>query len=166
MPNTTWDDVEKESESSSGKFIRLKDGEFIEGVFAGQPYQFYASFAEKKGYEKWAEGRSKRYRVNFIVKGEAKIFESGTTTFKAIVAVIKEYGQENVFKIKREGSGKENTTYHVLFRAPLAQEDYKKITGIKLNSLSVRPQESDSDSDFDGIPDATEPPPDDSDIPF
>jgi hypothetical protein len=113
MPTTSWDEIEKNKDSKGDKFIRLKDGEHVEGVFAGQPFKFFNDFKAKQTYDKWREGLSTRYRVNFVVNDGlgwvARIYETGSTTIKLISEQVKEYGKDCIFKLKRTGKGKDRS---------------------------------------------------------
>jgi hypothetical protein len=156
MPQTTWDEIEERKEGSGSKmFLRLKDGEFVEGIFAGQPFKLYNDFKKKEYYDTWAEGRNTRYRINFIVGDEAKIFETSFTTMSTIKAMVNEYGQDYVYKIKRSGSSKDNTVYHVLPKEKLAPTALKIIKDIKLNNLkpTSKSKQEPAPSDEDRIPD-------------
>ena len=151
-----WNEVEDRPEGGGTKlFIRLKDGESIEGIFAGQPHKVFSSFKDKQVYETYAEGRTPRYRVNFIVKEDGKlvpkIFETSFTTINTIKTAIDEYGKDVLYKVKRTGAGKDNTVYHILFKSKV-----EAIPDIKLLDLSAKKQEK--------PPIDNAPPPDDADM--
>lgn len=157
-----WNDFKKAKEESekSSLFIRLKDGESIEGVFRGEPYFFYQKFKDPIEYEKWAEGRSFKFKINFITRDNgtptAKIFQGGATLRDMLIDAADEYSLDTVFKIKRTGSGKDDTRYSILFKASLTPEQIKTIGEVKLNEL-----ERGKTSGYED-----EPPPSDDDIPF
>lgn len=143
-----WSNARKvREESGSNKFIKLKDGDSIEGVFRGDPYTFYQKFKDPNEYLQYAEGRSFKFKVNFIVKENdtlvSKILQQGATVFDLIVDAIDEYGADCVFKIKRVGSGKEDTRYSVLFKGNLTSEQISQYNAVKLNSLKRALSEED-----------------------
>ena len=117
----SWEQLEKAREDSKkGKdiFIKLKDGDAIEGVFMGEPHTFYSIFQDPTEYGERVEGSSFKFRVNFFVKEdgkwEAKMFSGGVTVRDLILDAKDEYGLDTIFKIKRTGSGKDDTRYSVL----------------------------------------------------
>jgi hypothetical protein len=134
----SWQKMKKAKEEggSGGLYITLKDGDSIEGVFRGEPYCFYQKFQEKTEYESWSEGRSFKFKINFIIKeGDkfiAKIYRGGATVRDALLMSKEEYGLDCIFKIKRMGSSKEDTTYSVLFKSNLTPEQKAQIDSIKL----------------------------------
>ena len=135
-----WDQMEMtKSEQGSSIFIKLKDGDEIEGVFRGNPYTFYQAFKERVEYDKWAEGRSFRFRIPLVVQVNgmysAKIFQGGAMLRDALIDVRNEYGLDCLFKIKRTGSGKDDTRYSILFKGKLTDEQLEKINAIKLPIL-------------------------------
>lgn len=161
----SWNDLQKarESQGSFGSFISLKDGEFIEGVFVGEPKMFYSIFKDPEEYTSWAKGRSFKFKINMIIKDEngklvAKILKGGAEMRDQLLDCIKEYGLDCLFKVKRTGSGKDDTRYSILFKAKLTPEQDAAVKAI--TPLSLEPQSAANKGD-------NEPPPlDDSDLPF
>lgn len=127
-----WDDAEKEL-SKSGKFLKLKDGESIEVVFVGQPHTFYQAYKDPNEYQEWKEGRSFKFRINVAVYNKEDdsfkigLWQQSKTFLKALVEAKKEYGMDCLYKIKRSGATKDDTTYHVLFKAKLAPTQLKSV---------------------------------------
>ena len=162
----SWDKMKQEREKGGGSlYIKLKDGGFVEGLFRGEPHFFYQVFKDKVEYENWAEGRSFKFKINFITKNEegklvAKVFQGGSTLRDMLLDAREEYGLDCVFKIKRTGSTKDDTRYSILFKKVLTPEEMEGIKGVKLISL----EKKDGDQNFA----AEEPPPPEteSDLPF
>lgn len=137
----SWDSMKKaKEEGGGGKYLKLKDGESIEGTFMGEPYCFYQKFKDPIEYSSWQEGLSFRFRINFVTRDEhgqlvAKVFQGGAKVRDAVLDVKEEYGLDAVYKIKRTGSGKDDTRYTVLFKQILKEEQLKTIKTVKLNEL-------------------------------
>ncbi len=164
----TWDDFQKSRDNQGGgAFISLKDGEFVEGVFAGSPKMFYQVYKDPVEYSEWAKGRSFKFKINFIVKDEAgnlkaKIFKGGSEMRNQLLDCKKEYGLDCVFKIKRTGAGKEDTRYSILFKSQLTNEQKKAIAEVKLISFDESNQKKGEAPLYeDDIPPIT-----DDDMPF
>lgn len=153
----SWEKMKERSENKN--FIKLKDGEEVQGVFAGEPYTFYKKFKDQVEYADWADGRSWKFRINFIVKGdngyEAKVLEGGSTICDQILAAKEEEGLDAIYKIKRKGSGKEDTVYTVHFKGKLTPEQIEQMKGVKLQNLV-----------FNRSTSLNAPPPDDDSVPF
>ena len=136
-----WEVAAKASESSgsNASYIRLKAGEFVECVFRGAPYTFYQKFKDVNEYSEPGEGRSLKFRINVIVKEGnvyvAKLFQQGGTVLKDLIAARNEYGLDCIFKIKREGSTKDDTKYHILFKSNLTDDQKKLFATIDLLEL-------------------------------
>lgn len=136
----SWEKAKAMSQEGGSKdYIKLKDGQFVEGVFVGEPYPFYQKYQDKLEYTEWAEGRSFRFKMNFVTKENGqyvcKIFQNNKTTFKALEEAIAEYGQDCLYKVKRTGSTKEDTTYSVLFKAKLNEEQVAKVKAVDMHPL-------------------------------
>jgi hypothetical protein len=129
-----WDKMRQSKENSGGSFIKLKDGDAVEGVFIGDPHCYYQIFKDKKEYASWVDGSSFRFKITFLQKvgktWEKKIFQGGSTVRNDLVDIKEEYGLNNVFKIKRSGSGKEDTRYAILFKAKLTDAELAEIAKI------------------------------------
>jgi hypothetical protein len=133
----SWDRMKTKGEG--GMFVKIKDGESIEGVFRGEPYTYYSAFKDPNEYQHWSEGKSFRFKISFLVKeGEewkAKIFQQGSRVAKDLLAVKEEYGLDNVFKIKRTGSDKDDTKYSILFKRALTPFEKDAIAKVKDQNL-------------------------------
>ncbi len=158
-----WKNKFKDEMKSGGDFIRLKkDGDEVIGVFRGEPVIFFMMFGpggknnivKKEYFEVDGKGASKRFRFNFITKvGDkhvCKIFEGSKTAGETLSMTLDEYDITNtVFKIKRQGSGMQDTVYHFLFKDKLSPDQVAKINAIEL--LDIDPLENGEDevlSDF------------------
>ena len=145
--SNAWDNMKESGGGGGANFVKLKSGESVEGVFMGDPYVFYAVFKEKAEYSSWAEGRSKKFRINFITKDEkgnyvAKIYQGGSKIAKAIAACREEYGLDGVlYKIKRDGSTKDDTTYSVLFKKELTKAQMDTLRTVALLPLTSQKSE-------------------------
>lgn len=111
-----------QAEKTGGYFIKLKDGESIQGVLTGEPYQFRQIWA--KGNTKYfnatddVEGSSFRFRINMVIKENgmlvSKILEQSYNVFKQLQDLSSEYDLSRTsIKISRRGTGAE-TTYTIL----------------------------------------------------
>jgi hypothetical protein len=135
-----WDRMRAEGKGQGAKnFIKLKDGESVVGVFRGEPYVFYRVFQENTEYDSWAEGRNFRFRINFVVNDgtdySSKIFEGGSRLRDELISCSDEYGLDSVYKITRKGTGKEGTSYKILFQSKLTGKALEKIKAVSLEVL-------------------------------
>jgi hypothetical protein len=136
-----WDTMKKAKESGDSMFIKLKDGDNIKGVFRGDPYVFYRVFQDKEEYTEWAEGRSFRFRINFMTEESGwapKILEQGAKVRDALLACKAKYGLDCVYEITRTGSGREDTVYNVLFDRNLTDSEKAVIAGTTLKELTKK----------------------------
>ena len=111
-------------------FIKMKDGDVIEGCFMGDPIDFKDHF--KAGV---CEGENCpmcmaknkpafKFRINFIMQENkvltAKIFQQGWNMYSTLSALAEAYEKDGVdiqrqkFRITRKGSGKEDTEYQLI----------------------------------------------------
>lgn len=146
-------------------FLKLKDGESVNGVLRGEIYEFYAKWVQGRGYvlvdESDPEGKS-RYRINIIVREEnrfvAKIWEFGITVnnqvadIQADLEAAKEKLDETKLKITRHGGGT-STEYNVLAsREKMTPKMLKEIAAVPLNILEHKNKPAvpmpDADDDF------------------
>lgn len=137
----SWDQFKKSREESKKNdlFVSLKDGDSATGCFVGDPKIFYKNFASKQESDNWIKGFSFRFKINFVVKEgseyKSKIFEATSRVRDALLDAVNEYTQQCVFKIKRAGSGKEDTRYSILFQSKLSDEQWKRILETEPASL-------------------------------
>jgi hypothetical protein len=126
--------------SESKSFLRLKDGESAAGVFRGDPYEFFVLWENKQAtvVQEGTPGAKFRFRINFIIKMpngayEARILEQGSTVYKDLKAIHKEYNlEQTAVKITRQGSTMNDTHYSLMpLRAPVTEEVGKvKLLGL------------------------------------
>lgn len=158
-----WKNKFKDEMKGGGDFIKLKDGDEIMGVFRGEPVVYFKAFEQetktsiikKEYFEHNGKSAQKRFRFNFITKvGDkhvCKIFEGSKTAGESLSMALDEYDiVSTVFKIKRVGSGMQDTTYHFMFKDKLSPEQVKKIDAIEL--LDIDPIEGGSDPVADSFP--------------
>lgn len=161
-----WNDLKGDPFSQNR--IKLSAGDSIEGVFRGEPYVYYDLFGSKTEFKSWAEGRRKRFRINFVVYDPeteayaAKILQGGSRLALQIWDQKEEQGLDAVYKVKRVGSGRDDTRYTVVFKRKLTKEEIKKIEAVKSLELGTGRMTKESPTDENEPPfDSTqEPPPD------
>lgn len=135
-------------------FIKMKDGDKIEGIFRGDPYVFHQHWVNNKSILCPGENQCPtcaagekaqfRFRLNFITKENdvlvAKIFEGNYGTFKD----LREMHQNNYdleetkVSVVRRGE-KQQTRYNILpvkNNGGLTADHFAKIAKIPLNNLS------------------------------
>jgi hypothetical protein len=140
-----WNKIDKASEGGGGGvFIKLKDGDSVEGVFQGEPHCFYRIYGDKAmaEHENYVEGSSFRFKINMLVKEgdkfEPKILEQGTKLAKRIRKYTQEYGMDYVFKVEREGSTKDNTEYHLFPKRAISASEKEELEKIELWPLEKK----------------------------
>lgn len=138
-------------------FLKIKDGGSIQGVFAGDPHQFYQhSFYPEKRMPVvcedpstctlCAEGKKAnfRFRINIIVKENgalvAKVFEHGWKTWKMLENMHSKFDlSRTAVDISKHGQGKE-TAYYII-PMPDGKVDDKmaeKLKAVKLVELESK----------------------------
>jgi len=150
----SWNAMKKAKEESGGGgglFVKLKDGDEVEGVFMGEPHTFYQVFGSKTEHDNWVDGSSFKFKIPFVVKENgvyvAKIFQGSKTTAGILLDVKDEYGTDCLYKIKRKGSTKEDTKYSILFKGNLSVAELESVKKIELPSL--KPKTDGSSSQYD-----------------
>jgi len=134
-----WKTLNKEI-AKSNPFLKLNDGESIEGVFRGDPYFFYSKFQDETNteYKEWQPGLNFRFKVNFVTKiGDeliSKVFNSGKTVASRIKYLLEEYGEDCLFKILRQSESKK-VFYHIDFKSNLTPEQIDRVNSTPLNKL-------------------------------
>ncbi len=140
-----------ESEDSKN-YVRLKDGETVTGVFAGEIYEFSKHWVMNRSEVCKGDGcplcissgkrGSFRFRINLVVKTpqgphglEPKIFEQGWKFYKQLRELNEEYPiEDTIVKITRQGSQMNDTTYSVL---PVKDCLVKPDLAAKIKSISL-----------------------------
>lgn len=168
----SWDALKAGAEEAKGRggvYIKINDGESIEGVFRGEPYIFYSDFNSKKESE-FAFGDAKfRFRINFLVYDKEtdtfipKILERGSLFAEQVFVAKDEYGLDSIFKITRKGSGLK-TVHNLLFKKPLTNDQLKKVVAVELLDLKRKSKNNGSGSAPKHLDEA--PPHGDDDAPF
>lgn len=134
-----WDKFNEAVEKDNGVFVKIKDGEAIEGVFVGEPHVYYGKFKDQNEYSEWQQGLSFKFKMNFLSLENgsftSKILQGSKTVGKRLKYLFENSGQDSVYRIAREGSGKDDTVYHIDFKSKLTEEQSKKIKTIELHSL-------------------------------
>jgi hypothetical protein len=135
---------DKDPKTDGGAFIKLKDGETVMGILRGDVKDFYVVWESGKPTEV-PEGTPKarfRFRINLVTIGadgalEPKILEQGPMLYKALKELSADYElDKTVIKIKRSGSGMNDTEYSVipLPKAP-SEKTMKALETLELLSL-------------------------------
>lgn len=135
---------DKDPKTDGGKFIKLKDGETVMGILRGDVKDFYVLWDNKISTQV-PEGTPKakfRFRVNLITMDaegnlEPKILEQGPTLYKILKELSADYELEKtVIKIKRSGSGMNDTEYSVIpLPKPPSEKTMKSFEILDLLSL-------------------------------
>lgn len=148
----------KYSGPKKDEFLKVKSGQSIQGIFVGEPYQFYqhSFYPEKKFPElcvnpetckHCSQGMKPafRFRVNIIIKENgrlvAKVFESGWKVWQNLMVLNQKFDiSRNTIDMTRNGSGTE-TTYTIipLPDGKLNDEMFAKISAIPLVELEHKP---------------------------
>lgn len=135
----------KNSEENGGSFLKLGDGESVNGVFRGEVYKFYQHWpmgGEKHVSEVPFPGGQMRFKANFVVYENkqfiAKVFEFTAKTNNDLANLAKVCNiRETKVMITRNGLSKK-TTYTVLpvLNEPLTEEQLVRIRAVALNPLN------------------------------
>lgn len=142
----------QQEHSGPKKYVALKDGDSINGVFRGEIYSFYHLWENGKGrLASPDEPKAKiRFKANFVTMEDgklvAKIFEFPQTVYNLLADVNEEYPLETTkVKISRRGTGTD-TTYNIL---PLAKEP---ISPTMMSSIEAIPLNILDDKRVPGVP--------------
>lgn len=155
-----------------GLFLKLSDGESVNGVFRGEIYEFKIKWEANKSQvvgDTDPDGKA-RFRLNFVTydqaekKFVAKVFEFGLVVYGQLASINEEYPLENTkIKITRRGTGT-STEYIILpligTQHALSPPVLKQIEAVPLNMLEHKTkgagdavQETNA---WDGVPDETD----------
>lgn len=160
----------------SDKFLKLKDGESVNGIFRGEIHEFYI---------KWDGGKSSvvgpneagakvRFKLNFVTFKESKfqvlVWEFGQPVYNQLSDINSEYDLSKIkVKISRRGTGLD-TEYAIL---PLLADKDKlnpatmsQIELLSLNILDTKSQSKTPDTGWGGSDDFGPPPESDDEIPI
>jgi hypothetical protein len=144
----------------SGVFLRLKDGERIQGVFQGDPHIFRQHWIGKRSvicsgkteceHCKAGDKPKFRFRINFLTKMDgvwlAKVFEQGYGTYLDLKEMHESsYDLQTTFVSLSRSGEKTDTRYRVLpvrDNGGLKPEHFKKLSAIPLNELAEKGEAS------------------------
>lgn len=157
----------REKREGSGKFLSLKDGDSIKGLFRGEPSFYSVVWENGKSREcdPNEKGARDRFRINFVYR------ENGAMTCKvlnfpaSLADTLEAYDREYeglhklIVSIKRTGMGKE-TRYQIFpAKEGLANEEFlKQVEAVQVHELDTKKSTS---RDVNGDPVFTE-----DEIPF
>lgn len=129
----------------NGNFLRLKDGEAVQGTFVGDPFEFYSKWENGKSHvcPEGEDGARFRFRINFVLRENgalvSKIWEQGPTVYRALKDLHQEYNlEETIVNVKRTGSDMNNTVYTVMpaKKSQLAPEMVAQVKAVPLQDLA------------------------------
>lgn len=150
--------AQEQSEKGNDLFVKLKDGQSVSGILAGDPYVYHKKWENGKSVpcEDGEEGASFAFRINLVVNENKtlvpKILDKGWKVYAQLKALT-ERGYDlskTAVSIGRTGSGKSDTVYTVLPLPPNAQPSeqmIQKIKELKLVDLAPK-QKSDGEMPF------------------
>lgn len=134
-----------------GNLVKLKAGEEIDGVFRGEPVEFFAHWPGKRSVRCSGDGCPHcnagdaprfRFQVNFATLENgalvAKVFEGSGQTYDMLKALNKGSPLEWLkVKLMRQGSGQNDTRYFVM---SLPDQNWnpeakRQLEALKLNDL-------------------------------
>lgn len=146
-------------EGGENKFLQIKDGESVTGIFRGEPYRHFIKWIEGKSIDADENEREARprFKLNFItnVDGALKalIWNFSQTVYNQLAEIHDEYPLESTkLKITRRGTGKE-TMYSILplLKEPLSSKQLDDIAKVQLQVLGgevLKPKPSVNGPDF------------------
>lgn len=160
----------KKTDSNYGpggeKFLKVKSGESVKGVFMGEIYEYHIRWENGKSVIVGPDepGARSRYELNFVMPTEgklvAKVFGFSQTVYNLLAEIHKEYDlSKTKVKLSRSGEGLE-TEWSILplvsDKDKLTPELLAKIEAIPLNILdnkkTVKLAPKSGPEDFDGPP--------------
>lgn len=138
---------------SGGKFVKMKSGDKITGLFVGDPVTFEQHWVDGKSATCNGDGcvhcengekASLRFQINFMTLEDgvwmAKIFEQGKKTLKTLAAFHQEYNlEETLVNVTKQGE-KMTTVYNLLpAKVNVTKAELEAIRQIPLNKLGKAP---------------------------
>ncbi len=140
-------DKQEKGHDGPSVFLRLKDGESVNGVFVGELYEFYIKWNNGKSQivpQQDPEGK-RRYRCNIVVpEGTGlvcKVWEFGPMICEQLSDINEVYALgETKIRIVRKGTGTD-TVYMLLplLKEPLNAQQKQAIANVQLNVLNPKP---------------------------
>jgi hypothetical protein len=137
-----------QSGSGGEKFLKIKAGESVNGIFRGEIHHYFIKWVEGKSVQVSSDepGAKIRFEANFVtmVDGRfvAKVFGFSQTVYNLLAEVNNEYDLEKTkVKISRRGE-KLETEYSILplLKEPIPPQIMKQIEAVTLNILDAKPQ--------------------------
>ena len=160
----------KISDSDNGDIIRLKDGDSVQGVLRGEPFEFYSHWGQDKTYRcvgrdvcdmcKAGNKAAFRFKLNMVTKDDGKlvvkVIENGFKLYKQLFD-LNEGGwdlEKNFIKISRSGKGKNDTVYSAVpIPGGVPPDVLAKIMALETHSLTEeKPAEREPGQDEDDVP--------------
>lgn len=145
----------------ASNFLKVADGQSVQGVFRGEVHEFYQSWprgGEKQIFDKPTPGASSRFRLNFVTQEDgkfvAKVWEFGLTVYNQLAEISEAYPLEvTKVKISRRGVDK-NTQWMIIPLGPVDKKALPTIEAVNLNILNgqATTQESAPEKEDDEIP--------------
>lgn len=140
-------------DGKGGKYVKMKSGDKIVGIFQGDPEIFDQHWIDGKSqlclgancvHCKDGEKASTRFQINFITQEDgiwvAKIFEQGKKTMKTLASFHAEYDLERTLVNVTKQGEKMTTVYNLLpAKVNLTDAELAKVRMIPLNELGKTP---------------------------
>lgn len=133
----------KIEEKDTSTFIKLKDKESVVGVLAGDIFEYFSLWENKKPrlVPEGTPGAKFRFRINLVVKDGTnfipKVFEGGVAVYRHLEELSGEYSLEQTYlKITRNGEGLDTTYSIIPSRMQVSAADLIHIKKLKLNDVS------------------------------
>lgn len=138
-------------EVSGDLFLKLKPDETVQGIFQGDPYEFFNHWTGERSVDcsgehcKHCEKGDKprfRFRINFVMKDEqknyvVKIWDQGRRVYETLRGLSADYDLERtIVKVTRHGSGKNDTNYPVT-PVPPPKGEFTKELATQLQKLKL-----------------------------
>lgn len=141
----------KSDDGGPSPFLKMKDGDVVRGVVAGDIHETYQKWVGGKAAECAPDepGASIRFKVNLITDENgglvAKIWGFGILVYNQLKDINDEYPLETTkIKVSRQGSTKDNTSYTILplvsAKDKLTDKQLEKIKSIDLHKLVAKPK--------------------------
>lgn len=146
--------------AGSDKYLKLKDGESINGIFRGEIFEHFVKWEAGKSIDVGPDdpGAKIRFKLNFVtmIDGafKAKIWDFPQAVYNQLGDLHEEYPLETTkLKISRRGTGTD-TVYSILplLKEPIPPSIMKQIEAVPLNMLDTKPQVKKWDAGLDDVP--------------
>lgn len=149
-----------ESKGGGSLFLKLSDGDAVQGVFRGDPHEYYQHWVGGKSvvcnhpcaHCKAGDEAKFRFRINFVLKENgaftAKIFETGAKLYRDLKELHEaDYNlEETLVRLKRKGT-KLDTEYSVIpSPKKIDAAALKALSAVELKKLTPQDKEEDVQS--------------------